>query len=123
MKDERKLEKINESTFKLIVVDGKHKHRSEKIYDKSELRNIYQEIKAQVEQLKVAKVQNDKELEKLDVKDDPELRVMAQQIQKALKLDQYDKLMEKKEAIKKDLRLFDMQLLEISTKIPEVLRK
>jgi len=119
---ERELKKVDDNNYLLVTNDDKAGLKTEKKFEKTELKEIYGTLKLQLEQLKMARAQNKKEIDKLGVTETPQLKEFAEKMDVAQKLLQVNKLVEKEEGMKKDLVNFKNQLKEISTQIPELLR-
>ena len=118
----RQLNKLNENKFELKTVDEKAKLITIKGFSKTELKNIYSQLRLQKGQLILNKNNIIKQLSKITTKDTKELRDFAKKIEGAQQLIQKSKLEEQVKQINSDIGLFSEQIAEILIAVPEVER-
>jgi len=123
MEVERKLKKINEHQFELTTIDKEHDLKTIKGYEKSELKNIYKELKLRTQQSRMQKAKLEKDVEKLDVDDTPDLREFTEKLVAAQKLAEKDKIEDQLKMVKTDLDLLANQTEELVKAIPELSRQ
>lgn len=116
----RKLEKINATTYALKTEDEKARLKTEKLYSKDELFDIYKSIKGMKEQLLMQEDRLKKELANLGAKDDPESIAFAEKLENAQKLLQKKKIEDQLKAIRADFESYADQCKEIKLGIPEI---
>jgi len=123
MSVERKLKKISENEFLLVVNDKENRHLSEKGYNRDELREIYDSLKLQYEQMRMALRENNKKLAGLKVDISDKEKELLELMEKATKHNQYLELQKQVDKQAEDRDTFKKQMKEIEQAVPEVLRK
>lgn len=119
----RELKQVSENEFLLVVNDLDNRHKSEKGYNRQELRDIYDGLKVQYDQMKLALRDNNRLLAQNKVEITPEEKKLLDLMEKAAKHNEYLKIEKQVAEQKKDVETFERQMKEILTKIPEVSRK
>lgn len=119
----RELKKVDDNNFLLVVNDHDNRHRSEKGYKREELREIYDSLKLQLDQIVIALRENNKKLAELKVDITPEEEKLLALMEKAAKKGEYDKIKQQVDEQVKDREMFKKQIEEIKLSIPEVTRK
>ena len=123
MNEQRELKEIGKDKFLLIIIDKENKKRVEKEYSRNELREIYDTLKLQYDQvsksLRDVNVQMAQNKVKLTDEEERILKLM----EKAVKRDQFNKLEQQAKEHESNKTMFETQMKEIKSKIPEVVRK
>ena len=124
METERKLSKKEGSKdqFVLTSVDKEHDLTTIKGYKKQELKNIYAELKAKLDQVIHAKRQLDNQLKAIKVQETPDLVEFMDKMIAAQELAKKKEGQEQMEHHLKDIVMLKEQAKEISLAVPEVLR-
>lgn len=120
----RELVKLSKDRFVLKERKEKEKVYLEKEFSKEELKNTYATLRGQTDQLRHAIKSAKTNLAAYPHDDpEPEVQKVLDAINEAQKYIQKEKLEQEIEQQQADLDLFLTQMKEISTAVPEVLRK
>jgi hypothetical protein len=122
MSEIRNLTKIENGMYELKIINEDNKYIQIKQYDKEQMKSNYNSLDLQYRQAKMALGDTNKKLKDIKVEDTPELRDMLKLMEKAALLDQKEKLEKQKKTQQEHIEMFESQMKEISSAIPEVLR-
>jgi hypothetical protein len=122
MSEIRNLTKIENGMYELKIINEDNKYIQIKQYDKEQMKYNYNSLELQYKQAKMALADTNKKLKDIKVEDTPELRDMLKLMEKAAELGQKEKLEEQKKTQQEHIEMFESQMKEISSAIPEVLR-
>ena len=118
--EERELKKLGNNKYLLVVVNKEAKLKTEKEYDKEELKSIFRSMKAMKENLILQRNQLESQLSKFDVEETPAIIEFKEKLEAAKKLSEKEKLEKQLEQVNADVKLHGEQIIEIKKAIPEL---
>lgn len=117
----RRIEKRGDD-FCLILEDKESRYKTEKLYNKGEMKDNLELVKHQMKLLMEQKGKLERELNKIDVEDSAELRELLEKLQKVNALQQKVKIEQQLKMIFEDISKNVAQEKEIKDVLPELFR-